>query len=69
MHLIKTPIHYLDNEPFTTADEERGMFRTLDIGMPNPQRFEPLTTHRGRGRTVEAPSPPRYSLSWSPGLR
>ena len=37
------------------------MFRTLDIGMPNPKRYEPLTTHRGRGRTIEA-SAPRYTF-------
>lgn len=33
------------------------MFRTLDIGMPNPKRYTPLPQHRGRGWSIEAPSP------------
>ena len=60
-----TTINFIDEEPHITADEERGIFRTLDIGMPNPQRFAPLTGRRGR--IMEAPSP-RYSFSWSLGL-
>ena len=58
---LRDEIHFTDKEEYTTADEERGAFRTLDIGMPNPKRFEPLTSHRGRGRTIEAAAP-RYAF-------
>jgi hypothetical protein len=45
---------HTDAEPFTTADEERGMFRVLDIGKPNPKQFTVMAPRGGRAKPAPA---------------
>ncbi len=37
-----------EEEPYSTPDEQRGIFRVLDIGKPNPQQFTALPDRRAR---------------------